>query len=65
MRYHADGSLDTGFGNAGVVAVSPIVHLQAPGLALQANGDLVLAGAGETSGSTTATLDGFEVRLTP
>ncbi len=44
MRRNADGSADTGFGNAGTVAVALAENAAAEGIALQADGKLVVVG---------------------
>jgi uncharacterized delta-60 repeat protein len=63
VRYHSDGSLDSGFGANGIVTVFPQTNLQAPGLAVQSDGDFILVGDGQPSGNNTIQLE--IVRLTP
>ena len=49
VRYNADGSYDTNFGTQGIVTTSIGTYAQALSLAIQSNGNIVVAGSSDTS----------------
>jgi uncharacterized delta-60 repeat protein len=46
VRYNADGTLDTGFGTAGIATIVAVATANA--VALQSDGKIILAGSGDT-----------------
>jgi uncharacterized delta-60 repeat protein len=46
VRYNADGTLDTGFGTAGIATI--VAHASANAVALQSDGKIILAGSSQT-----------------
>ena len=49
VRYNTDGSYDTNFGTAGIVTTSIGIYAQAFSLAIQSNGNIVVAGSSDTN----------------
>ena len=53
VRYNHDGSLDTSFGGTGIVTTSVHDHTEARGVAVRADGKIVVAGSAVNSGQFT------------